>query len=76
MCECVNEIGVWYDKENGGIVMFDYLNVSDNVSLFYMKHLVPNPRGTIVMCHGFTNHSGDYEHYIKMLNAENYSEYS
>ncbi len=56
--------------------MFDYLNVSDNVSLFYMKHLVPNPRVTIVMCHGFTNHSGDYEHYIKMLNAENYSVYS
>lgn len=36
--------------------MYDYLKVSNTDSLFYIKDIVTNPRGVVLMCHGFTNH--------------------
>lgn len=55
--------------------MYDYLKVSNTDSLFYIKDIVPNPRGVVLMCHGFTNHSGDYDVYARELNKNNYSVY-
>ncbi|WP_342621538.1 lysophospholipase [Erysipelothrix sp. P66] len=55
--------------------MYDYLKVSQDASLFYIKNSVPKPRGVVVMCHGFTNHSGDYDVYARLLNEHQYSVY-
>lgn len=56
-------------------MMDNYLLVSNNDQLFYLVDRVKNPRGVVIMCHGFSNHLGEYEVYAKALNKRGYTVY-
>jgi alpha-beta hydrolase superfamily lysophospholipase len=44
-----------------------YLESRDHTQLFYRHYSVPNPKATILIIHGFGEHSGRYSHVIDQL---------
>ena len=46
-----------------------------NVELQCDKSIVDNPKGVVVIVHGFAEHYGRYEHFVKKLNDAGFSVY-
>lgn len=52
-----------------------YMKSYDSTELYYVKDMVDNPKGIIVIVHGFEEHLGRYNHITKRLNQEGYGIY-
>jgi len=50
-----------------------FFNAEDGLRLFFRRWSVAEPRGLVVLLHGFAEHCGRYEHVAAALNAAGYS---
>lgn len=52
-----------------------YVKSYDGLELYYVKNVPENPKGIVVIVHGFAEHLGRYEYLTKRLNDQNYGVY-
>lgn len=55
--------------------MEGYLKNKENIDLYYVKKAPVNPKGIVVIVHGFAEHLGRYEYVSDKLNQEGYVVY-
>lgn len=52
-----------------------YVRAYDGLELYCVKSIPENPKGIVVIVHGFAEHLGRYEYLTKRLNEHNYGVY-
>lgn len=57
----------------GRLIDMEFIRMRDGYEIWYVDNPVENPRGTIVITHGFAEHSGRYDHVAQYLNRSGYN---
>ena len=57
------------------IIQEGYIQGEENINLYYQKYIIPNSKGTIVICHGFTEYTRKYTELIYYFVNKGYSVY-